>query len=79
MREAETKGTKFAAVAGIVAAHSKIENRILRIVSLPDFVEHSLTHREEIGDNGKAGRHIRTTKIWAAALLSLRALDRRVV
>ena len=29
--------------------------RILRIVSLPDFVEHSLTHREEIGDNGNAG------------------------
>ena len=53
--------------------------RILRIVSLPDFVEHSLTHREEIGDNGNAGRRIRTTKTWAAALLSLRALDRRVV
>ena len=69
----------FAAVAEIVAAHSKIENRILRIVSLPDFVEHSPTHREEIGDNANAGRRIRTTKTWAVALLSLRALDRRVV
>jgi hypothetical protein len=55
LREAETKGTKFAADAGIVAAHSKIENRILHIISLPDFFKHSLTHREEIGDNANAG------------------------
>src|SRR5262249_32496004 len=44
-------------IAEIPAALSKIGNRILRIVPLPDFVvKHSLTHPAELGDNPIARR-----------------------
>jgi hypothetical protein len=68
------------AIAGIVAALSKIESRILRIISLPDFVvPHSVTHPEELGDNEPANERSGTGETWAAARFNVRAPDRRVV
>jgi len=59
-------------IAGIVEALSRIENRILRIVSLPDFVvESSLTHQGVLGDNVTTNRRFGANETWAVARVQL--------